>query len=72
MQTARRLSTKVVMKVKYIIIPTALGTKIKMVIESDYNNQKSPMTIEELIDSVMSCSSDPFTLDIKKRDEQEK
>lgn len=72
MQTVHRLSTKVVMKVKYIIIPTALGTKVKMVTESDYDNQKSPMTIEELIDSVMSCSSGSFTLDSQKRDEQKK
>lgn len=57
---------------EYIIVPTALGTKVMIVTESDYNNQKSPMTIKELIDSVMSCDSGSFTLDSQKRDEQEK
>lgn len=57
---------------EYIIIPTTLGTKVKIVTESDYNNQKSPVTIEELIDSVISCNIGFFTLDSQQRDEQEK
>ena len=53
---------------EYIIIPTTLGTKVKIVTESDYNNQKSPVTIEELIDSVISCNIGFFTLDSQQRD----
>lgn len=67
MRTVHQLFTKVVMKVKYIIVPTALGTKVRIVTESDYNNQKSPMIIKELIDSVMSCDFGFFTLDSQKK-----
>lgn len=56
---------------EYIIIPTTPGTKVKIVTESDYNSQKSPVTIEELIDSVMSSDFGAFTLDSQKRDGQE-